>query len=137
MPEFSINVSAANYPRVRAAILKMANGAWYRGIIKSTATEILPELTRYAKQITHRLTGMLAESHQWEYDSHTSKGRVFVNPRAVGKRGQSTVVWAKIYGVYEHSRGGSHAFYARTLKAKGHLVVSAGMRALISGVPKV
>lgn len=133
---FEIVVTAHNYDRIRKALATMASKEWYRGIIRDTAREILPEWVQYTKRITHKLTGLLSESFTWSYDSHRSEGKVFINPRSVAKRGQSTVIWPKLYGPYEHARGGSHAFFARTLSDRGHRALEVGFRALARGIPE-
>ena len=134
---FELIVSATNYPRIRQALETMAGQKWYRGIVKDTATAALQDWALYAKKITHKLTGLLSESFVWEYDSHSQKGRLFINPRIVRRQGRNTLAWPHVYGVFEHDRGGSHAFFSRTMSARGSKVLEAGMRALISGVPKV
>ncbi len=132
---FSLELTARNYDRVRAAISKMADHAWYRGIIRDTAQDVLQDWARYASSITHKLTGQLAGAITWDYDSHRSEGHVYINERIVYRTGRATLRWPKIYGKFEHDRGGSHAFFDRTLRDRGHLAESVGMRALQRGVP--
>lgn len=132
---FSLELTARNYDRVRNAIMKMADTSWYRGIIRDTATSVLEDWVRYASSITHKLSGQLAQAHTYTYDSRRSEGHVYINDRIVYRTGRATLRWPKIYGPYEHDRGGSHAFYARTLQDRGHLAESVGMRALQLGVP--
>lgn len=71
------------------------------------------ELQTYAKGITHRDTTALQASHLGEV--HGLQGRVFINPAAINPRGQRP----SEYGPYEHARGGSHAFYDRTVRERG------------------
>jgi len=133
---FTLTLTATNYAKVRRAIGTMADSNWYRGIIRDTAHDVLKAWTSYAGTIAHRLTGHLSDSFLWEYDSHTSTGHVYINPRIVYRRGQSNLQWPHIYGPYEHARGGSHAFFASTLQDKGHLAETYGMRALTRGIPR-
>lgn len=134
---FGLVITSSNYARIRKALTTMANQSWYRGIVRDTAQEALQDWTTYAKSITHKLTGQLASSLTWEYKSHESAGRVYINPRAVYLRGRNSIQWPKIYGPIEHERGGSHAFFARTLEARGPRVVEMGFKALVRGIPKV
>lgn len=78
---------------------------------------VLPELHRYAVSITHvwkHWGGALRASHRMKIDekgANSARGEIFIDPSAVNPRGQSP---AK-YGVFEHARGGPHAFYQRTM----------------------
>jgi len=68
---------------------------------------------RFAVQITHVwkvLGGGLRASHRAEVKG--LRGRVYIDPGAVNPRGQKP----SIYGYYENRRGGSHAFYDRTVE---------------------
>jgi len=132
---FSLSLTARNYDRVRAAISRMSEYEWYRGIIRDTAHEVLGEWARYSKGIVHKLTGHLAEAITWDYDSGRSEGHVYISNRIVFRRGQSSLQWPYMYGPHEHNRGGDHAFFDRTMRDKGHLAESVGMRALTRGVP--
>jgi len=71
---------------------------------------------RYAVQITHVwpiLGGGLRASHRVEMKGLI--GRVYIDPSAVNPRGQMP----SVYGFYENRRGGSHAFYDRTVDEYG------------------
>jgi hypothetical protein len=116
--ELTFRVSG--YYKLAQAIKKANDGETYRGIFKESIEAMLEEARDYAAKITHRGTsGKLAESHEWEYDSHKMTGNVYLNQRVVWAKG-STLMWPFIYGVYEHARGGSHAFYQRTI-SEAHL----------------
>jgi len=88
----------------------------------------LERMCKYASKITHIYTGLLARSHRWEYNSHTMKGRIFIDQRAVRRQGFTTVAWPKVYGPYEHGRGGSHAFYERTYREAGPEIMNEGLK---------
>lgn len=61
---------------------------------------------RYAVAATHVDTGALRASHR--LDVQPLRGRIYVDPSAVNPRSKRRPAE---YGVYEHHRGGSHAFY--------------------------
>jgi hypothetical protein len=132
MVEFLVGVS--DFYRARQAIAMANDSKTWRGMFKDVIEEALEDLTHYAASITHRETGNLAESHMWSYDSHRMKGQIFINPRSVWLQGNSTIRWPKIYGPYEHARGGSHAFYERTMKERGHILVD-GVYAKVRSLP--
>ena len=59
------------------------------------------ELRDYSESITHVVTGRLAAGHQ------------------VMSRGNEAVIFNRVpYAEYEHERGGSHAFYDRTVEER-------------------
>lgn len=79
------------------------------GVVDREIHRITLGAQRYAMSITHVDTGALRLSHRAIYAP--SQGRVHLSPSTrnprTGKR-----PWE--YGVYEHDRGGEHAFYTRT-----------------------
>ena len=132
---FSLEIRLTNFYKIRDILNKLSDRGYYRGAIKVMFERLLGEMTVYARDITHKRTGMLASSHMWEYDSHAMKGRLFVNPRVVYAEG-ATLRWPYMYGVYEHARGGDHAFYQRTYS---HFAIhgrTIAMKELIGQLPK-
>jgi len=76
----------------------------------------LTRLHRYVVSITHVWKykgGGLRASHRMGMDG--LRGRIYIDPGAVNPRGQKPVD----YGPYEHARGGTHAFYDRTVDEEG------------------
>lgn len=67
---------------------------------------------RYAASITHRQSGILASAHtsSFEVGGGDFRGRIYLDPAVKGERGTPP----SIYGLAEHAKGGSHAFYERT-----------------------
>jgi hypothetical protein len=59
-----------------------------------------------------------------EIKEREATGRIYIDPTAVNPRGQRP----EEYGVYEHARGGSHAFYERTIKERGEQIGDAAVR---------
>jgi len=69
---------------------------------------------RYAVGITHVDTGALKNSHLMKIKG--LRDIIYLNPRSHNpKSGQRPAE----YGLYEHARGGSHAFYDRTAAELG------------------
>jgi len=93
---------------------------------------ILPELHRYAVSITHvwvHWGGALRAAHRMqllESSEETARGYIFIDPSAVNPRGQKPID----YGIYEHARGGEHAFYQRTMTEIGPTAAGRAMRFL-------
>lgn len=109
----------ANLKLIRA--VKPQNGT---GRAAKTATF---SLQRYAVAITHVLTGSLKGSHRIE-QLGPAKFRIYIDPSSKNPRtGEAPAV----YGIYEHSKGGSHAFYERTVMNYGSRASSEGFNVLI------
>lgn len=72
------------------------------------------EAHRYAVAVTHVDTGSLRASHRMEVNG--LHGRVYLAPEAINPRSRQKT---SVYGYYEHERGGSHAFYERTVNERG------------------
>lgn len=127
-------ITVSEFSRARAAIAMANDGKTWRGMFKEEIQDDLESSRRYAAAITHRETGKLGDSHIWEYDSHRMKGQLFINPRIVFATGW-TLRWPRIYGVYEHARGGSHAFYARTIAEHIPTILPSGLYARVKELP--
>lgn len=72
------------------------------------------EAHRYAVAVTHVDTGSLRASHRVEVSG--VRGRIYIDPAARNPRNATP---PHEYGVYEHRRGGSHAFYERVEREHG------------------
>lgn len=80
----------------------------------------------YAEKITHVDTGALKASHRFEMYADESGGTVFIDPGAVRKDGKVP----SVYGPYEEARGGSHAFYERTVNEAGERLGALALKTL-------
>ena len=91
----------------------------------------LTEGQRYAQAITHVDTGALKASHRMKYEAGggRAEGTIYIDPTT---RNPVTNAYPSIYGVYEHGRFGTHAFYSRVIDERGK-VISDGMIAIITG----
>lgn len=116
-------VQKAQDENVRRIAALRPSGAAGRMVRDTTA-----ELHRYTVAITHVWKykgGGLKASHRMQVRG--LEGRIYIDPTAVNPRGQRPVD----YGPHEHARGGSHAFYARTIAERGPQVAEAGVRFMV------
>lgn len=93
---------------------------------------------RHTTTITHVDTGALRASHRMRIDG--LRGQIFIDPASPGitrRRGRrvSGRVRPSVYGVYEHNRGGKHAFYKRTTEEAGGSIARAAGQGFIGGLP--
>lgn len=135
MSEPLINVRLTNYYKVRAALEQF--GPTYRGIFRDTVQAMLYEFRNFAQMITHITTGTLARSHNVYYDRNAISGYVY--PESIAKppdiRGGRLYPMASQYAVWEHARGGTHAFYERTLNEFGPSTAMDGIRVFLGRMP--
>lgn len=93
-------------------------------------------LHRHAVSITHvgKYTGAgaLKSSHRMEVNE--LEGVVFIDPKSVSPRRTRKKQKPVVYGVFEHARGGEHAFYDRTEKEVGERVRSRAREMIVSAV---
>lgn len=87
---------------------------------------------RYAVSVTHVDTGALRASHRMGIYEGGREGRVDIDGGAANPRGQRPAR----YGVYEHNRGGEHAFYGRTVKEAGPNIVDEMVRIVKESVTR-
>lgn len=130
-----IRARIANYYSLRRQI--EAFQEIHRGSFSLLIRETLEELRDYARAITHRSTGTLAESHTVYFDTAHQRGEIRPDPtfaRRQGRRGRLQSV--EQYAAYEHARGGDHAFYQRTLDEYGDKVVRRGVVAYMGRMPR-
>lgn len=129
-PAMELEVKVTGFYKLKKILGELSHKGYYRGIFKNYITRLLAGGTQHARFITHKDTGDLARSHAWEYNSHTMRGSIYISGKFAHARGK-TVQFPRVYGIYEHARGGQHAFYQRTydeyIKPKGYY----GLRIII------
>lgn len=82
---------------------------------------------RYAVGITHVDTGALKSSHRMSLTLEGSpRGEIFLDKAAVGPNGVPAY-----YGIFEHGRGGEHAFYDRVIAEAGERIMRQGQEMLV------
>jgi len=84
------------------------------GEAEDAVRDAVIQLHRHAVQITHVDTGSLKASHRMEVDD--LEGMIYIDPESRNPRGGKRPAE---YGIYEHDRGGEHAFYDRTVAEIG------------------
>lgn len=128
----SLEFRLTNYPKAKRALSSISSPRTYRGAMRDTITAMLDIAQNYAMRITHIYTGTLKMSHVTEYDGHRMVGRLFVDPhvlaRSYGGRLKSPQQFVAEYAIYEHQRGGSHAFYERTVNETGGVLNFEGFK---------
>lgn len=85
---------------------------------------------RYARQVTHTDTGELQAAHRSRYTGPL-RAEVYIDQGRRNIRGGRP----HIYGVYEHARGGGHAFYARTVNEEGGAILTEAGNTIIASLP--
>jgi len=113
-----IVIDTPNFYRARDAIALANGGKTYRGMFRDLISGVLKTSEVYAKSITHKESGELARAITWKYDSHRMKGSVYVGSGAAWHSSRGVIRVPAIYGIYEHARGGSHAFMKRTFEER-------------------
>jgi len=75
--------------------------------------KVTVSLHRYAVGITHVITGSLKASHRMRMNADGMTGYIWVDKTSVNPRNRQR---PSRYAYYEERRGGSHAFYRRTVE---------------------
>ncbi len=106
------------------------------GASEEAVREAIITLHRYAVQITHvgKYTGGGALKSSHRMDVQGLEGKVYIDPSSVSPRRGSAKQMPVIYGVFEHARGGEHAFYDRTIAEIGGAVVNRAQRRIAEAV---
>ena len=90
-------------------------------------TPMTISLHRYSVGITHVDKGALKAAQRLSVKSrgqNVSRGRIYIDEGAMTMEGKIPAD----YGVYEHRRGGEHAFFDRTVKEAGPRAIRVGKR---------
>lgn len=142
----SIQFRIRGLEKLQAANRKLLDGinpklGLYEGV--KVATQILHN---YAIKITHVQTGTLKRSHVVDYAAggvqtfrvgfpimDKAVGRIYISSSA---RNPVTHQMPVDYGPKEHRRGGSHAFYKRTVDERGKYAAGVAIRRIESGLPR-
>lgn len=130
-----IEINMRDYYKVRDALNVVASRGLYRGAFRDTITAMLDIAKRYAEGITHVYSGQLKASHVTEYEGHRMRGSLHVDQhklaRGYGGQLRYPPQFVFEYATYEHARGGSHAFYERTIKETGGILEFQGINTLV------
>lgn len=102
-----------------------ANGAFSRAVGRAAESAM-----RYARELSHIDTGELQGSHRARYVG-SKRAEVYIDPSVINIKGRRP----GLYGEYEHARGGSHAFYARTVSEYGPEILAEAAGAFVGSLP--
>ena len=130
-----IVVDVPSFRRAQQAIALANGNKTYRGMFRDYISGLLKTSEVYAKSITHKDSGELAKAITWKYDSHRMKGSLFVDPGAVWHSSRGVIRRPAVYGIYEHARGGSHAFIKRTFEERVKQFGFLGLRMAVERLP--
>ena len=116
MSDITIRVQGAD--QAKQVLQRAERAVTPRGALGVGIRKGLTLLQIYAASVTHRDTGTLSAAHLTQYAS--GKGYVYPSPYAINPKSRKP---ASYYGPFEEARGGSHAFYRRTVDAMEDRVV--------------
>lgn len=112
-PQLSIQGIQEVMARNNRRIATMQTG----GAAEDAVRDAIIALHRYVVSIIHVDQGALRAAQRMELEGLS--GYIHIDPGASNPRGKTKPVE---YGVYEHARGGEHAFYDRTVAEIGDQV---------------
>lgn len=112
------------------------------GVISRAIRRALVMAHRFAVALTHvghyRVKGggyvgggTLRASHRIAFRESDTYGFIYIDPSAINPRSHQS---AAVYGVYEHQRGGSHAFYGRVMDEYGKEIAKEGVDMILHEV---
>jgi len=102
-----------------------ANGAFSRAVGRAAESAM-----RYARELSHVVTGELQGSHRARYVG-SKRAEVYIDPSVVNINGAKP----SLYGPYEHGRGMGHDFYARTVGEHGTEILAEAAGAFVASLP--
>ena len=105
-----MSVTIEGAEEVQRALEQAARVAKQGGALQQAVGVIAQHLRAYAVDVTHVDTGALKASHTIQQSG--TRAVIYPNPAVINPRSRKSPAE---YGIYEERRGGSHAFYARTM----------------------
>lgn len=142
-----LKVDVVGLQRLQAAHLQMMIAINPKGGLGKAVKEATLLLFRYSVTITHVLTGSLQASHTTNFGAgslvtsrffggtirNEAVGHITINPRS---RNPVTGEKPVEYGPVEHDKGGSHAFYERTVRESGSAALTMAHRVMMGALPR-
>lgn len=107
----SIDLEIRGLRETRARLKQALERLSANGDLEALVAAATLRAHRYTVGITHVDTGRLKNSH-------------FPTVQAAGNQVYGVVGTNVVYAIYEHNRGGSHAFYKRTVKEEGPAIIA-------------
>jgi hypothetical protein len=118
-------IQAAQKANLKLIAAMKPTGAFGRAIRYGTI-----EAHRYATSITHVDTGALRASHRMAING--LRATIYIDPSSPAPRG---TLKPSQYGLIEEARGGTHAFYRRTIREAGGRIARAVRASFLAGLP--
>lgn len=115
--------------KAQKANLTLIRSVQPRGVLGSSVKGATIQAHQAAVRKTHHKTGSLKASQRMKVNG--LRGVIFIDPSAVNPR---TKQKPSEYGLVEHGRGGSHAFYERTLREDGKRIAKAACSEYLRGL---
>lgn len=125
-----LHVRVLGLPEVQKAYTRLMSGLSTQGGLGRAIHYLASEAQKYAASMTHVVTGTLQSSHQVEQIG-LAQYSISISPASINPLGARPAV----YGPVEHSRGGSHAFYERTVYSGGPELAGRAIEYLIRELP--
>lgn len=127
----SVRLDIKGIQEVQAANRRMIAAVKPRGALGKAVQRGTIRAHRYATMITHVDTGALRASHRMRMERRGLRGMVHID---TSSRNPRSSVRPYVYGVYEHDRGGAHAFYERTVIEEGPRILDDMGRTVIKAL---
>jgi hypothetical protein len=126
-----IRATIQGLQQVQQANMKLMAAIKPEGALGRAVQYMYMAAHRYVVSITHVDTGALRASHRVE-QLGPARYKIYIDPDGLNPiSGARTAV----YGAVEHARGGSHAFYARTVYEAGPAIRARGIAYLMGNLP--
>lgn len=126
-PGFDVRMTISGIQEAQRDNLRMIAALEPGGAVEAAVQVGLIKVHRYAVSVTHVDSGSLRAAHRMEMESGGLRGTVFIDPGVVNPRSKQLPAE---YGVYEHARGGTHAFYDRAYNALGGNVLDQAVESI-------
>lgn len=105
----TIRIEIKQLAETQARLKRLLEDVSAQGGLRGAIAKATLRALRYATAITHVISGRLKNSH-------------FPRVGAQGNQVYGSVSTNVAYASIEHARGGSHAFYGRTVKEEGDAI---------------
>lgn len=129
-----IETEIEGYAELQAALDRVAAAVKPSGALGKAVQRTTRRLYKRAISLTHQDTGTLASSHRWSYleEGSSPRGVVYVEGNLKNTKSRQAV---ERYAPIEEARGGSHAFYARTVAEDGDAAAQEGISVILEALP--
>jgi hypothetical protein len=138
--DLRLAINSTQFYKAQKAVGIISSSGYYRGVFRTTLMAMLEIAKMYAEGITHRWTQTLFRSFEIEYNSSTMRGFLRIDQEKMSRDFHGNLrqppQLVSEYGVYEHERGGTHAFFERTIRETAGILEMRGIRTLVTEVDR-